>query len=61
MLQCVYAMAIPYIDRTSVTRVYCIKTAEAIIEILSLSDQGPGNIFLKFEVRILSHIGAISI
>jgi len=54
-------MAIPYIDRTSVTRVYCIKTAEAIIEILSLSDQGPGNIFLKFEVRILSHIGAISI
>ena len=34
----VYATPIPSV-RPSVTRVYCIKTAERIIEILSLSDR----------------------
>jgi len=38
MLSVVYATPIPSV-RLSVTRVYCIKTAERIIEILSLSDK----------------------
>jgi len=39
--------------RMSVTRVYCIKTAEPVIE-MSFT-VCPGNVFLKFEVRFLSH------
>ena len=42
MLQRGYATPIPSVClsvRPSVTRVYCIKTAERIIEILSLSDR----------------------
>ena len=42
MLQRVYATPIPFVRQSvypSVTRVYCIKTAERIIEILSLSDR----------------------
>ena len=38
MLSAVYATPIPSV-RLSVTRVYCMKTAERIIEILSLSDR----------------------
>ena len=38
MLSAVYATLIPSV-RPSVTRVYCIKTAERIIEILSLPDR----------------------
>jgi len=42
MLLHVYATPIPFVCpsvRLSVTRVYCIKTAERIIKILSLSDR----------------------
>ena len=40
MLSAVYATPIPYVRTVRpVTRVYCIKMAECIIEILSLSDR----------------------